>query len=83
MTTGHNIMAWATALAALSIVGLLVGCSVEHRSDCTIYRFGPEPATRPADPSIGLPVVGPDRETALPAVQVCFLGAGAEKARSQ
>jgi len=84
MTKPHSIMAWAAALGALAIVGLLVGCTVEHWPNCTIYRFGPE--LPGSDPNIGLPVVGPDRETALPAVQMCFLQAGgddaAEKAAS-
>ena len=71
MTKRHTIAAWATALAALAIVGLLAGC--------TIYRFGPEsPAAPLGDPNIGQPVVGPDREQRLPAVQVCFLQAGVD-----
>jgi hypothetical protein len=43
MTKRQTIAAWAAALAALAVVGLLAGCSVERRSDSTIFRFLTDP----------------------------------------
>ena len=62
-----------TILAVLMILAILAGCSVEHRADCTIYRFGidPSPAVceaRGGDANYELPVVGPASKPALPGV---------------